>query len=93
MDTTTFIDAFKTLPTNETRRNALAALVSELTPYEWRTLHNLTSARSFQFDIIGHLPIELVAHVFSYLDTSTPYRLQRVRLITTSLGQHVSNVY
>ncbi|CAO2647831.1 Nn.00g087530.m01.CDS01 [Neocucurbitaria sp. VM-36] len=78
MDAPTFIDTFTALPTNEERRKALEALVSQLTPYEWRLLHNLTSARSFQFDIIGQLPVELVAHIFSYLDTSTPYRLQRV---------------
>ena len=59
---------------------ALEAIVTEaLTPYEWRALQTIVSARTFQFDIIGALPTELVALVFSYLDTTTPYRLQIVR--------------
>lgn len=78
MDSTTFIDGFKALPTHDARSTALEAFVNELTPYEWRKLHELTSSRTFQFDIVGQLPIELVAHIFSYLDTSTPYRLRLV---------------
>ncbi|KAF1842397.1 uncharacterized protein K460DRAFT_370364 [Cucurbitaria berberidis CBS 394.84] len=78
MDTPRFIEAFKALPTHDSRHQALEALVRELTPYEWRALQTITSARLFQFDIIGQLPIELVAHIFSYLDTTTPCRLQRV---------------
>ncbi|KAI4647506.1 uncharacterized protein J4E78_008820 [Alternaria triticimaculans] len=48
----------------------------ELSPYEWRTLHATTSSRTFQFDVIGNLPVELVAQVFSHLDVAAPYRLQ-----------------
>ncbi|OAL49395.1 hypothetical protein IQ07DRAFT_53703 [Pyrenochaeta sp. DS3sAY3a] len=78
MDATRFLQAFNELPSTDSRQKALEGLLNELTKYEWRILHTLTGARSFQFDIIRHLPIELVAHVFSYLDTSTPYRLQLV---------------
>ncbi|EUC47166.1 hypothetical protein COCMIDRAFT_35316 [Bipolaris oryzae ATCC 44560] len=60
------------------RQHALALLTAELTPYEWRYLHALTSSRSFQLDIIGRLPIELVAHVFTHLDPAAPYRFQVV---------------
>ncbi|KAF1947779.1 hypothetical protein EJ02DRAFT_472136 [Clathrospora elynae] len=78
MDANGLVDAFKGLQTNDSRREALAALVNELTPYEWRALHAITSARSFQYDIIGQLPVELVAHIFIHLDTTAPYRLQIV---------------
>ncbi|KAH7380746.1 hypothetical protein BKA66DRAFT_419577 [Pyrenochaeta sp. MPI-SDFR-AT-0127] len=72
------VEAFAGLQTNDSRLQALHALLPQLTPYEWRKLHALTSARSFHCDIIGQLPIELVAHIFAYLDTSSPYRLQCV---------------
>jgi hypothetical protein len=78
MATDALIAAFKRL-TNDSRREALCALVKELTPYEWRTLQHTTASRLFQFDIIGQLPVELVAQIFAHLDTSAPYRLQRVR--------------
>jgi hypothetical protein len=78
MATAALITAFKRL-TKHSRREALKALVEELDPYEWRTLHQATASRSFQYDIIGQLPVELVAQIFAHLDTSTPYRLQRVR--------------
>jgi hypothetical protein len=72
------VAAFRLLPTNNSRRDAVEALVDELTPYEWRTLRNITAARSFQLDIVGQLPVELVAHIFACLDTCAPYYLQRV---------------
>lgn len=81
MDPTRLLQAFNDLPSTDSRQKALEALLNELTTYEWRSLHALTGARSFQFDIIGHLPIELVAHIFSYVDTSTPYRLQLVSFV------------
>ncbi|EUC37125.1 hypothetical protein COCCADRAFT_33580 [Bipolaris zeicola 26-R-13] len=60
------------------RQHALALLTAELTPHEWRYLHALTGSRSFKFDIIGRLPIELVAHIFTHLDPAAPYRFQIV---------------
>lgn len=72
------IEAFAQLSTTDSRRSALQALIQELTPYEWRFVRSLTGTRTFQFDIIGRLPVELVSHIFSYLDTSTPWRLQHV---------------
>ncbi|KAH7088466.1 hypothetical protein FB567DRAFT_339254 [Paraphoma chrysanthemicola] len=77
MATDALIAAFRRLPT-DSRQAAIGALVAELTPYEWRTLHGLTAARTFQFDIIGNLPVELVASVFAYLTPATPYHLQCV---------------
>ncbi|KAH6616664.1 hypothetical protein C7974DRAFT_402211 [Boeremia exigua] len=71
-------DAFARLPTSDSRLEALEALMSALSPYEWRFVQSLAIARTFQFDIIGRLPVEIVSHIFSYLDTSTPWRLQQV---------------
>jgi len=84
-----FIDYFRALQTIDSRRDALNALVGELTPYEWRALHAVTSARSFQFDIIGNLPVELVSQIFCYLDTTTPYRLQLVSDCTVCNGRRL----
>lgn len=72
------VEAFARLSTADSRRTALQALIQELTPHEWRFVHALTSTRTFQFDIVGQLPVELVSHIFSHLDTSTPWRLQHV---------------
>jgi hypothetical protein len=80
MDTSPFLEAFRRLQTAESRRDALNDLVNELTPYEWRALHAITSTRSFQFDIIGQLPLELIAQIFRHLDPSAPYRLQIVSI-------------
>lgn len=78
MTNNVLVEAFSRVSTSDSRQDALEALIQTLTPYEWRFIQSLTSTRTFQFDIIGHLPVELVAQVFSYLDTSTPWRLQRV---------------
>ncbi|KAJ4986051.1 hypothetical protein SVAN01_08424 [Stagonosporopsis vannaccii] len=72
------VEAFARLSTSASRLDALEALIQELTPYEWRFVQSRTGTRTFQFDIIGRLPVELVSHIFSYLDTTTPWRLQHV---------------
>ena len=59
---TDFINAFRRLQTHE-RGRALQDLTAELSTYEWRALHAATSSRTFQFDVIGSLPVELVARV------------------------------
>lgn len=87
MEATDFIRAFRSLSTNETRQAALEALIAELSPYEWRSLCSLTNHRSFQFDIIGNLPVELVANVFEHLDVCEVFRLQRVRNTTRNILQ------
>jgi hypothetical protein len=84
MDTSGFLEAFKRLQTAESRQNALNDLIHELTPYEWRALHAITGTRSFQCDIIGQLPLELVAQIFIHLDPSAPYRLQIVSIFAMS---------
>jgi hypothetical protein len=78
MEHDALIAAFRDLSTNESRLKGIKALIRELTSQELRETQRLTAALTFQIDIVGQLPVELVAQVFSYLDTSTPYRLQRV---------------
>ncbi|KAF2712231.1 hypothetical protein K504DRAFT_464309 [Pleomassaria siparia CBS 279.74] len=72
------VHAFKRLGSSRARQQALAALVSELDPYDHRYLKAKLDSKDFRFDIVGSLPLELVATIFAYLDTSTPYRLQCV---------------
>jgi hypothetical protein len=78
METDALVEAFGLLHTSAARLRALEALMRELSPYEWRSVQTIAATRSFQCDIIGRLPVELVAQVFAYLDTSAPYLLQQV---------------
>ncbi|KZM27199.1 hypothetical protein ST47_g1666 [Ascochyta rabiei] len=78
MASTGLAEAFARLSTSDSRQHALETLFTELTPHEWRFVKSLASKQTFQSDIIGQLPVELVTHVFSYLDTTTPWRLQLV---------------
>jgi hypothetical protein len=50
------------------RREWLRQIERELSVDEWRELQIMLSKRTFQFDIIGTLPLELVALVFSFVD-------------------------
>ncbi|KAF2660466.1 hypothetical protein K491DRAFT_60097 [Lophiostoma macrostomum CBS 122681] len=77
MEADALIQAFRELLTVP-RREVLGALVEQLTPYEWRALQQQLNARDFHFDIVGSLPIELVVHVFAYLDLIEVFRLQLV---------------
>jgi hypothetical protein len=78
METDALIRAFGRLSTSDARLRAMEALMRTLSPYEWRAVHSVAAARRFEVDIIGRLPVELVAQIFAYLDTSAPYRLQPV---------------
>ncbi|KAF1921143.1 hypothetical protein BDU57DRAFT_38592 [Ampelomyces quisqualis] len=77
MATHAVIAAFRRLHTNDARREAVDALLAELTTHERRALHT-AAALCFHCDLVARLPLELVAHVFAQLDPSTPFRLQRV---------------
>lgn len=72
------IEAFARLSTSDSRLHALEALLKDLTPYEWRFVQSLANTQTFQCDLIGQLPVELVSQIFSYLDTTAPWRLQLV---------------
>jgi len=73
------VQAFRQLKTSRLRSDALDALIAELNPYEWRHVQAKLNAHDFRFDIMGALPVELVALVLAHLDVSAPYRLQTVR--------------
>lgn len=74
------IQAFQDLKDNDSRTAALDALTRLLTPHEWRHLADRLHARTFQTDIVGALPTEIVAQIFASLDISAPFRLRAVRL-------------
>ncbi|KAF2263776.1 hypothetical protein CC78DRAFT_533776 [Lojkania enalia] len=79
MDPIDVVDALRQpAKSNASRKEALDALLKELTPYEWRDLQAILNQRSFQYDIVGSLPAELVAIVFAHLDVAAPYRLRCV---------------
>jgi len=56
----------------------LRQIERDLSVDEWRALYIMLSKRTFQFDIIGHLPIELVALVFSFVDVDAVSSCLRV---------------
>jgi len=56
------------------RRTWLNDIVDSLSGEEWRELQALLNRRSFQLDIIGNLPVEIVALVCSYIDISDATR-------------------
>ena len=68
---------FQQLSKNE-REQCLIQLIHPLSPYEWRSLKARMNARTFQKDIVGSLPLELVIQVFGYLDFTVIYKFQRV---------------
>ncbi|KAF2500227.1 hypothetical protein BU16DRAFT_523034 [Lophium mytilinum] len=70
--------AFRQLPSSTARAVALDALINELNHTEWRQMLARLGGETFWFDIVGSLPVEIVIQVFSYLDISTPFQLQRV---------------
>lgn len=78
MATPPIVESFRALQTTAARHAVIAALADEFSSYDWRQIKALADAKSLQFDIIGNLPAELVFHVFSFLDVSTPFRLQTV---------------
>jgi hypothetical protein len=60
--------------------SSLDGIVEALDPYEWRRMRKLLQKRNFQFDVIGsrRMPVELVMHIFSYLEVTDVFRNQRV---------------
>jgi len=60
------------------RRTWLNDIVNSLSGEEWRELQLILNRRSFQLDIIGSFPVELVALVCSYIDISDAARCLHV---------------
>jgi len=63
-----FARTFREIASSDHRREVLDTLVNELDPYEWRHVKSRLNERTFEFDIVGALPTELVASIFTYLD-------------------------
>lgn len=59
----------------------LQGLLDKLHSDECRELKDRLAAVSFQYDVLGSLPIEIVAQVSNYLGLSDVVILQRVRLL------------
>ncbi|KAF2107860.1 hypothetical protein BDV96DRAFT_288654 [Lophiotrema nucula] len=78
MDGADFSSLFARKPSNAARRDALEGIISQLTNHEWRYLRDRLATKSFQFDIIGSLPVELAVLVFAHLEPSAIYRSRRV---------------
>jgi len=72
------VSDFKQLPSALTESNPLHGILQSLSPYEWRDLHALLATRTFQCDIIGNLPIELVVAIFNELDVVASLVCRRV---------------
>ncbi|KAF2792598.1 hypothetical protein K505DRAFT_307429 [Melanomma pulvis-pyrius CBS 109.77] len=79
------VQAFRQCQTNRSRAEALEALTAELTPAEWRALSAKLNGRDFRFDIVGALPVELVASIFAHVDVGALFRLQCVSKCWRSL--------
>ena len=71
-------DAFSQLRPVHERREVLDAILRCLTPYEWRAVSQTLNLRRFQFDIIGALPVELVASIFAWLPWNYAFTYRRV---------------
>lgn len=78
MEETDVVRYFQEIPSSASRRAALQGIVKQLTPYEWRELYEELGRRSFQYDIVGNLPPEIVLGIFNYLPIWSPFALQRV---------------
>jgi hypothetical protein len=52
-----------------------------LHPDEWRDLRDRLHGRPFNCDVLGSLPVELVAQIAKHLGLSDMVLLQRVRLL------------
>lgn len=51
------VGAFDALRTRDSSKQALELIFSQLSPYEWRMAQDMLAARTFQFDIVGALPV------------------------------------
>lgn len=78
MDLGKVLQALPTMRGREERNHALGAFVDRLDPYDVRHLQSLLLCKTFQMDVVGSLPLELVAQIFAYIDPVAVYRLQIV---------------
>ncbi|KAL2000837.1 hypothetical protein VTN02DRAFT_2576 [Thermoascus thermophilus] len=77
-DATSIIASFKALKGKEARRAAYHGILDQLLPDEWREVRERVDVRSFKYDILGSLPLELIARICEFLDLREIISLQRV---------------
>lgn len=53
-------------------------ILDQLLPDEWHEVRMRVNARSCKYDILGSLPLELVARISEFLDLGEIISLQRV---------------
>ncbi|CAI7643294.1 unnamed protein product [Penicillium viridicatum] len=80
MDSTTqpILAGFTALRDNSSRRAALNEILDNLSPYEIREVKSRFETMTFQCDLLGKLPLELVAMLVKYLDLADLVLLRRV---------------
>ncbi|KAF2834733.1 hypothetical protein M501DRAFT_508304 [Patellaria atrata CBS 101060] len=71
-------EQFKALKPGPQRAEALTGIMRDLSNWELRYVKDVICDNQFDFDIVGNLPLELVICIFSYLDTTAPFRYQVV---------------
>ncbi|KAK8160524.1 hypothetical protein BKA80DRAFT_310796 [Phyllosticta citrichinensis] len=69
---------FAHLPGPHARREALDAILGELTSYEWRETADKLLRRPFACDVVGSLPVEIVALIFLHLPLNATFLYQTV---------------
>ncbi|OJD10897.1 hypothetical protein AJ78_08211 [Emergomyces pasteurianus Ep9510] len=84
-----FIQAYKDLPTADARHKLLQSLVQQLSIPDCHILHNSIYAR-LHVDILGCLPIELVAGIASYLP---PWDVFRYRSVSKRWNEVLSSPF
>ncbi|KAL1963281.1 hypothetical protein VTN77DRAFT_8504 [Rasamsonia byssochlamydoides] len=72
------VEAFETLKTVQARRAVYHGILDQLHLDEWRDVSIRAKKISFQRDILGSLPLEIVAQIVKYLDLWDILRFQRV---------------
>ncbi|CDM26815.1 hypothetical protein DTO013E5_6990 [Penicillium roqueforti] len=76
--THSILEGFVALRDRSSRREVLNAILDTLDSYEIREVKSRLEPVTFQLDLLGKLPIELVAMLVEYLDLADLVILQRV---------------
>ncbi|QDS69702.1 hypothetical protein FKW77_009780 [Venturia effusa] len=60
------------------RKHALTQILENLNADEWRHVRAVANDFPLQYDIIAALPLELVAHIFSFLEVADVFQYRQV---------------
>ncbi|KAL3475321.1 hypothetical protein BJX99DRAFT_230061 [Aspergillus californicus] len=72
------VTRFKLLYNNSARHITYHLILDQLNPYEWRDVKERINQRSFQKDILGALPLEIVVQIIQLLALCDLHILRRV---------------